>query len=56
MRFIFARFPVAIWNSPFLSIFLNRISTAREISRLVQYHTDAFVDKSGFPDKRYRNA
>ena len=56
MRFIFTCFPVAIWNSPFLNIFLNHIFTAREISRLVQFHTDAFVDKSGFPDKRYRNA
>ena len=48
MCFIFACFPVAIWNFPFLRIFLNRISTASENSRTGQYHTDALVYNAAF--------
>jgi len=56
MRFLFIRFPVAIWNSPFLRVFLNRISTAGEIGRQGQYHTDALVDNAPFKDIRHRSA
>lgn len=48
MRFVFVRFPVAIWNFPFLRIFLNRISTADDDCRTGQYHTDALVYKAMF--------
>ncbi len=56
MRFIFARFPVAIWNSPFLRIFLNRISTAGADHRMGQYHTDALVYNASVLDFRHRSA
>jgi len=56
MCFIFVRFPVAIWNFLFLRIFSNRISTAREIGRQGQYHTDALVDNAPFKDIHHRSA
>ena len=56
MRFIFMCFPVAIWSFPFLGIFLNRISTAGEIGRQGQYHTDALVDNIPFRHIRHRSA
>ncbi len=48
MRFVFMRFPVAIWSFPFLSIFLNRISTAGASDGMRQYHTDALVYNVAF--------
>jgi len=56
MRFIFTCFPVAICNFPFLRIFLNRISTAREIGRQGQCHTDALVDNAPLKDIRHCSA
>lgn len=48
MRFIFIYFPVAIWNFPFLRIFLNRISTAGADRQAGQYHNDALVYNARF--------
>ncbi len=56
MRFIFTRFPVTIWNSPFLRIFLNRISTAGADRRMEQYHTNALVYNAPVLDFRHRSA
>ncbi len=56
MRFIFTRSTVAIWNFPFLRIFLNRISTAGADRRMGQYHTDALVYNAPVLNICYRSA
>ncbi len=56
MRFIFVRFPVAIWIFLFLRIFLNRISTAGADRRMGQYHTDALVYNAPVLDIRHHSA